>query len=300
MKKGNKIPVYDLCSLQQQEHRQQDDIIIEPFAAYLKRHPNLFIPHRHTFYHLVLFTAGGGHHTIDFEQFTLKTGQIYFMIPGQVHSWQFGDDVDGYVVNFSENFISSFLRHDHYLEQFPFLEGIADRSVIDLDPTTYHAAITLLETILNESLDKKRWYEDRMRFCLLELFILVHRNSSEQLPTTTNQHNDVTLYNFRKLVERHYTELHLPKDYAALLYITPNHLNALCKDMLGMPAGELIRNRLLLEAKRLLVNAALTISEIAWQLNFSDNSYFTKFFKKQTGLTPEAFRKSVTVPVQNI
>lgn len=299
MKKGNKIPVYDLCTLQQQEHRQQDDIIIEPFAAYLKRHPHLFIPHRHTFYHLVLFTAGSGTHTIDFEQFTLCKGQIYFMIPGQVHSWQFGEDVDGYVVNFSENFISSFLRRDHYLEQFPFLEGIAAASVINLDTTAYAAMVPLLEHMLHESQQKERWYEDRMRLQLLELLILVYRNSGKQREATANPYSDLTLRHFRKLVEQHYTTLHLPKEYAALLYITPNHLNALCKDLLGKPAGEVIRDRVLLEAKRLLVNAELTISEIAWQLNFADNSYFTKFFKKQTGMTPEAFRKSVTAQVTN-
>lgn len=298
MKKGNNIPVYDLCSLQQQEQRQQDDIIIEPFAAYLKRHPNLFIPHRHTFYHLVFFTAGIGSHTIDFEQFPLTQGQIYFMIPGQVHSWQFGDDVDGYVVNFSETFISTFLRRDHYLEQFPFLEGVAAHSVIDLEPEAATTATQLLRAMLGESLDKERWYEDRMRLYLLELFIVTHRNSKKKSPSG-NQNNDLVLRNFRKLVEQHYTTLHMPKDYAALLYITPNHLNALCKDLLGKPAGEVIRDRVLLEAKRLLVNAALNISEIAWQLNFADNSYFTKFFKKQTGTTPEAFRKAVSAPVQN-
>ncbi|RYZ32209.1 MAG: AraC family transcriptional regulator, partial [Sphingobacteriales bacterium] len=71
------------------------------------------------------------------------------------------------------------------------------------------------------------------------------------------------------------------------------HLNALCQDLLGKTAGELIRDRILLEAKRLLVNADISISEIAWQLNFADNSYFSKFFKKQAGTTPEAFRKSI-------
>ncbi len=299
MKKGSKIPVYDLCTLQQQEHRQQDDIIIEPFAEYLKRHPHLFIPHRHTFYHLVLFTAGSGTHTIDFEQFTLTEGQIYFMIPGQVHSWQFGEDVDGYVINFSENFISAFLRRDHYLEQFPFLEGIAMHSVINLDAEACPAAIQLIKNMLQESLKKERWYGDKMRLQLLELLIMVHRNSGQHRSDTTHPYSDITLRHFRKLVEQHYTSLHLPKDYAALLYITPNHLNALCKDLLGKPAGELIRDRVLLEAKRLLVNAELTISEIAWQLSFADNSYFTKFFKKQTGITPEAFRKSVTAPVSN-
>ncbi|WP_242692211.1 helix-turn-helix domain-containing protein [Aridibaculum aurantiacum] len=78
-----------------------------------------------------------------------------------------------------------------------------------------------------------------------------------------------------------------------MLYVTPNHLNALCKDVTGRPAGELIRDRVLLEAKRLLINAKMSISEIALELDFTDNSYFTKFFKKYEGVTPEVFRKQI-------
>jgi len=88
-----------------------------------------------------------------------------------------------------------------------------------------------------------------------------------------------------------YATLRLPKQYAELLYITPNHLNAICNDLLGYSAGKLIRDRVILEAKRLLINMDLMVAEIAEQLNFADQSYFIKFFKKQEGITPEKFRK---------
>jgi AraC family transcriptional activator of pobA len=94
------------------------------------------------------------------------------------------------------------------------------------------------------------------------------------------------------LVNQHYVEKRLPKEYAAMLYVTPNYLNALCRDLLGKSAGQLIRDRILLEAKRLLVNTDISISEIAYRLNFKDNSYFTKFFKKYSGVTPEDFKTS--------
>ena len=129
-----------------------------------------------------------------------------------------------------------------------------------------------------------------MRLYLLEIFILVQRNISNRTVVAPPQ-NQLILYNFRKLVNTYFAEKHLPKEYASLLYITPNHLNALCKDLLGKPAGEIIRDRVLLEAKRLLVNDSVSIGEIAAQLNFADNAHFTKFFKKQTDLTPELFRQ---------
>jgi AraC-like DNA-binding protein len=85
--------------------------------------------------------------------------------------------------------------------------------------------------------------------------------------------------------------MHLPKEYAALLYVTPNNLNMLCKQLLGKAAGEVIRDRILLEAKRLLVNVDISIAEIAYKLSFTDHAHFTKFFKKETGETPDEFRK---------
>jgi AraC-like DNA-binding protein/mannose-6-phosphate isomerase-like protein (cupin superfamily) len=298
MKGNKKIPLINICSLQKEEDKDNDDIIIEPFAAYLERHPNLLIPHRHSFYHIVLFTSGKGFHTIDFEQFPVKKGQIYFMIPGQVHSWQFKKDVDGYVLNFSEAFISSLLRNDQYAEQFPFLEGIAGNAVINLSPAAAKEAMALLRAILTEDQQKESLFKDLQKLKLLELFILINRNIVKPTTEPAARNNDLMIRNFRKLVAQYYTTLKLPKEYAALLYITPNHLNALCNDLLGKPAGEVIRDRILLEAKRLLINADMSISEIAWRLNFADNSYFTKFFKKQTGITPEAFRKSILEQIQ--
>jgi len=126
---------------------------------------------------------------------------------------------------------------------------------------------------------------------LVELFISIGRLSAPNEQKQVSPYNLTLLKSFRNLIETNFRTLKLPKEYAELLYITPNHLNALCNDLLDISAGEVIRNRVILEAKRLLVNPELGITEIASQLNFSDNSYFTKFFKKQTGLTPEEFRK---------
>lgn len=132
---------------------------------------------------------------------------------------------------------------------------------------------------------------DMVKALLLQLFITIGRLSFEQRSGSVTSFNYTLLKSFQQLIEKHCTTLRLPKEYAGLLHITPNHLNALCKEMLGIPAGEVIRNRIVLEAKRLLINLSLSIAEIAYTLNFEDNSYFTKFFKKQAGLTPEEFRR---------
>lgn len=285
----NSIPVYDICALAETRHLHEE-IIAENFAKYLNRHPDMKFPHRHSFYHLVYFTKGSGSHSIDFEHFQVVPGQIYFMVPGQVHSWYFQGEMDGYVINFSENLLQSFLRDGHYIDQFPFFNGIAADSVIQLSKEK--AAIEkLLDLITREVGGNNPMGDELMRLNLAALFILVYRDASPRMEgKTATKPNHILFNNFRKLVDQHYNKIRLPKEYAAMLYITPNHLNAMCADLLGKPAGEIIRDRVLLEAKRMLVSSGVSVSEIAWHLHFKDNSYFTKFFKKYTGLTPEQFR----------
>src|SRR5579863_2974478 len=127
----NTIPVYDICKL---SDIQREDMLISRFGIYLQKHKDLHFPHKHTFYHLVLFTKGGGTHAIDFRTFKVIPYQIYFMIPGQVHSWDFEGEVDGYVIHFSEDFFRSFLLSNDYLSQFPFFSGDIDDAVMNVLP----------------------------------------------------------------------------------------------------------------------------------------------------------------------
>ncbi|NEU09082.1 helix-turn-helix domain-containing protein [Flavihumibacter sp. R14] len=292
----NGFPVYNISSL---SDVREDDIMVSRFNPYLKIHKNLSSAHRHSFYHIVMFTEGQGTHQIDFTRFAVKPFQIYFMIPGQVHSWDFVEPVDGYIVNFSASFFQSFLLDANVLERFSFFSGFAEEQVIQI-PSEQHAEMTgLFESMIEERKDNRTMGADMVRVLLLNLFIRVSRLKATDAPGPRVSFNDTLLRNFRMLIEQNYRVSRLPKDYASMLYITPNHLNSLCNDLLGVPAGELIRSRVLLEAKRLLVNLDMTVSQIADDLNFADNSYFSRFFKKQVGMTPEMFRKSALLNDEN-
>ncbi|MDF2382598.1 helix-turn-helix domain-containing protein [Nostoc ellipsosporum NOK] len=285
-----KIPVYDICTLAHDQH--QDDFFIERFADYIRRHyDNLHHAHGHSFYHLVYFTKGSGTHSIDFDRFDVKPGQIYFMAPGQVHSWHFKGDTDGYIINFSENFFRTFLLNPDYLDKFSFFGGHSEDCVCQLPPAIRDTAVDLFRQMLAQHTTADR---DMLRVLLLRLFLLVREHCTKKSAPGLPKHKQTLLTNFRSLINQYYKTIRLPKEYADLLYVTPNHLNALCQDMLGKTAGELIRDRIILEAKRLLVNADMSVTEIAYELNFQDNSYFNRFFRKYTGSTPDSFRKQYT------
>lgn len=280
-------PVYDIMGLA----TYQSDFLVGPFAPYIVRHHKLHVPHGHTFYHLVYFTKGAGYHTIDFDRFEVRPYQLYAMVPGQVHRWNFHGEVDGYVLNFSAQFFQSFLLRPDYIDEFAFFQGQANQSVLDIPEGLRPRITALFEEMVPLSTAIGMLHIDKLRVLMLKLFLDLADLQKPAQPSPLS-YNAVLLRNFKKLVEKHYAELRLPKDYAALLYITPNHLNAICSDLLGQSAGTVIRDRVILEAKRLLVNPELSIAAIADALNFKDNSYFTKFFKKYTETTPEAFRRS--------
>ncbi|RYG21196.1 MAG: helix-turn-helix domain-containing protein [Chitinophagaceae bacterium] len=285
------IPIYSIENLKSYKN---EGILVSKFGHYLREHQHLLTAHKHSFYHLVFFTEGNGSQYIDFKKFRIKPGLIYFMIPGQVHHWNFKTPPDGYIINFSSTYLSSFLLEADYLSRFNFFSGQPDAQVLELPLATQKHIIGILEAILDEGLQTSSINDDLVKTLLIQVFIAVARFQHTLEPVSNNGYNHTLIKNFKKLIEANYKHLKLPKEYAALLYITPNHLNAVCNDFLEVSAGKLIRDRVLLEAKRLLINLDLRIGEIANELNFTDQSYFVKFFKKYEGLTPEKFRKLIT------
>jgi AraC family transcriptional activator of pobA len=259
---------------------------------YFLNNPQVHKVHKHSFYHLVYFSSGTGEHIIDFRSFPIKKGMIYFMRPGQVHEWKFDEGVEGYIVNFSPGFFDQLSISSATLEQYPFFSLFSAAQVLELDTSDQKKAMQLFEVVLREVAEKQIQAPVMIASLLLQLFVLATRAiSPKDMISSLTGHNSVLVKSFLKLVEEHFKESKLPRDYASKLFITSNHLNFICKEQINRQAGEVIRARVLLEAKRLLVNVNLSISAVAMDLNFSDTSYFIKFFRKYTHLTPESFRR---------
>ncbi|MGV0996193.1 AraC family transcriptional regulator [Empedobacter falsenii] len=284
------FPTYDICNLNT-EKNSNELFSVDRFRGYVDSNPHLQEVHSHNYYHLVYFTEGSGEHLIDFEKFEAKSGTMYFMKPGQVHQWYFKEEYDGFVVNFFDNFFDWIGINSAILQKFRFLQSILVKDhVVEISPDLQEKIANYFEEMIQENHQDNQFSNLKIGFHLMNLFIDIER-SLEAVNVKTNDYQSVLLHNFQTLIEQNFKSKKLPKEYAELLYITPNHLNALCKDVLATSAGELIRSRIVLEAKRLLVNKEISVTEIAYLLNFQDASYFVKFFKKYTEFTPEQFRK---------
>lgn len=284
-----KMPTYSICNLLGAD-RCMTEIIVTRLRDFMHAHQDIQFPHRHDFYQIVLFTRGGGRHSIDFQQFEVFQHQVYYMAPGQIHTWEFDANTEGYLVNFNEAFFASMYHNPHYVREFPLFSNISSVSVNILDMSCCAEVEQTFAAMLEEYEKGGDYKMDMLRGLLTTILVRLSRVVPQTSKEGASKHNLVLMRQFEKLIEQHYREKRLPKEYAEMMFLTPNHLNALTNNVLGKSAGDLIRERVLLESKRLLANSDLLISQIAESLQFEDNAYFTRFFKKYLGITPEGFR----------
>ncbi|MCB0527491.1 MAG: helix-turn-helix domain-containing protein [Saprospiraceae bacterium] len=290
------MPTYSICNLLGAD-RCMTEIVVMRLRHFLDHHGDIRFPHRHNFYQIVLFTEGGGRHSIDFQRFDVRPHEVYYMAPGQIHTWEFDDKTDGFLINFNESFLTSAHHNPHFVRDFPLFNTISGSPVNTLDLACCGELAQVFRQMLEEFDKGGEFSQEILRGMLTIILAKLSRAAPSPFRENASRHHLELIRQFEKLIERHFREKRLPREYAEMMYITPNHLNALTNQVLGKSAGEMIRERVLLEAKRLLSNSDLMVGQIAESLHFEDYAYFTRFFKKYLGATPEGFRALQAQPM---
>lgn len=235
--------------------------------------------HLHGFYEIIWFQKGSGTHYVDFNQYAIAPGTIIFISPGQIHSFDTKHDQEGYVLKICAELFDDFV-------------SLSCVTVQDKDS----AALEMLVTAMQEELKKEDSLGHREALhALVKLFvIMVRRSYAGMNPSAPNPHkvSYKAFLNFRKLIEENYCRLHTVKDYASLLNVSSKTLTLYVNECSKYSPLELINNRIILEAKRLLRYSVLSVKEIAFRLGFEDPSYFAKFFKRLVKQSPADYRES--------
>lgn len=236
-------------------------------------------------------TEAAGTHMLDFESFEVRDNSVFFVSPGQLHSWVTSVKPRGYVINFStEFFVQMFPRSDD-IAQFPFFHIARDTPVLYLDQTRHDELLPLLLDMESDFLHRGDGRLDVARSYLLILLTRLRRLYPDHKGNDVSPKNYSLTKRYKLLIEQHYLDFGPARDYAEKLNVTAHQLNEALKRTLGKTASQLVQERLILEAKRLLGNTSMSVAEIAFQLNFEDFAYFSRFFKKHTQLTPSEFKK---------
>lgn len=222
--------------------------------------------------------------------YQLQKNCFYFTIPSQVHLKEDMKPIEGILLCFTHSFLS---LAGNGLADLPIIRNREQAHELKLTKDDLVFLEETMRKMIQEAEGKARWRNTMLDALLQVLLVYLSRLYVQQceVPAATTEHS--ILKKFLKLIGEQHTELHDVAGYAQLLNISPGYLGELAKQQSGKPAIDLIHERLLIEAKRLLFHSEASAKEISFQLGFSDVSYFGRFFKRMTNETPLAFRNNV-------
>ncbi|WP_114903324.1 AraC family transcriptional regulator [Kordia sp. SMS9] len=240
---------------------------------------------------------GAAEYKIGLQEYTMQEGSFYFMSPRHLRYYKKTKPWKGFVFLFSTEFIRQFSTTDIYTE-YPFFEIDANVQ-LQLNATQ----VTQLNELLTELLQIYQSHEkDKipLLYHYVSIVLLLSKKwHREQHPTVTNNTKKESISKaFYDLLEKHFFDIATQKaeyiftvaDFAEHVHISANYLSNTLKKETGKTASQIIKQRTILEAKSLLKSTELTVSEVAYFLKFQDSSYFSKYFKSATKLSPSEFR----------
>lgn len=285
------IPTYGLQSFSHPQYVDRQ-FHVEPFDA--RRHFKVSYPHRHDFFEVLYLTKGSGQHIIDTQAYKIEPPCVFFMSPGQAHKIELSGDIEGYIFIFAREFYLFDKNNQNRLLEFPFFFTInQDNPPLQLTDVSDGRFLELLFVKAIAELAKEGSSIELLRSILDTIlnYTSMLYPTREQEPIFGKGH--LLVKRFYQLVEENYQKNIGVNQYADMLAITANHLTQTLKQLTGRTSNEVISSKQILEIKRLLVHTSLTITQIADKLNFADQSYLTRYFKKVTGHTPVRFREDM-------
>lgn len=249
-------------------------------------------PYRQGFYQIgILSNPDNSEINVNTNQVALENLPLWFVVPGQVFSWQRGTDTTGYHIQFRKEFISKSIPN--LSEEFPFLK-LSENSVFLLTPEEQKSLELDMER-MHSVFHNPHPYQEKMLQGMLVSVLYNCKSIYERFKTTESSlsRGQVLTDRFQQLVDRLYLNSKSVGHYAEQLSVSPNYLTTTVKQITGKTAKDIIQNRLFLESKNMLAFSKLDIAEIAYQLNFQEPTHFTRFFKKYSGTTPNKFRQTL-------
>lgn len=247
-------------------------------------------PHRHAdLMHVLYVRRGRGEMLLEGKRLPVKSPCALVVPTMSIHGFDFERNMDGYSITLAKPLIN-------YLGERLGSQGqaLAEGNVLPLEGQPETAAIDTLVTQLHAEYRRPAEGREPMLYAMMQALAVLVARRAQRARSRLAQHQDkgyTHLVRYQRLIERHYREQPSIASMASQLGITGTYLNMLCQRLAGSSAQQLLHERLMLEAKRLLTYTRMTISEVAYQLGFSEPAYFTRFFKRHTGLSPKAFRQ---------
>ncbi|MFJ3900349.1 AraC family transcriptional regulator [Streptomyces sp. NPDC090025] len=245
-------------------------------------------PHRHTFYEFVHVTRGTGTHVVDLARWELRPPHLGLILPGQVHHWEDARDLDGTVLLFTPEFLLDDPGDRELLRR------LGERPWLRLDPAAHARIGRLMGELVEEYGQVDTGFATVLR-SLLHVLLVRAARLGDRAPAAHQPppgRAAVVAGEFTRLAARTGADsARSVRECAELIGVTPGYLTEAVRAALGRTPAELLREARATEAQRLLVRTDLSVRQVAARTGFDDPAYFCRFFRREVGTSPGAFRK---------
>jgi AraC family transcriptional activator of pobA len=273
-----------------------DSKLLKVFNREIEDCRNYLSANRRDFYKILMITGGYGVFTLGRNRYVIDRPTIIFIHPNDIISWQkTSGESAGYYLLFKKDFLHHHSMLKATMERLALFND-KSKSVVCVEESDLPGFIRLWESMYNEQ-GNQLGNEAILAYMQL-LMIDSARMSNLPVPESTGEEYD-HIHRFFGLLEEevsgiNYTNpirLRTAQEFADSLQLHPNYLNRILKKKTGQNVSAHIKGRLLDECKALLLQTTWTLDEISYAVGFSDQPNFSFFFKRNTGFTPNAFRK---------
>ncbi|MFK7803759.1 MAG: helix-turn-helix domain-containing protein [Anaerolineae bacterium] len=254
-------------------------------------------PHRHDFYEVLYITGGEGTHFIDFNAYPIEPNTFYFISPGQVHYWETTVPIEGEILVFTDDFLLLAPADNMVLHELSFFHTVEGSPILKLNEIDHLRITSLYRTIAEEFKTNDLRTSSVLRAYLHILLVQIQRICAIQeidAAKKQDKNSQKLTRQFKQLVTQQVISGQSVQEFANRLSVSVNHLNKTVKMTTGYTPGQLIRQEVVLEAKRLFQHTDLTATEVGHRLGFDDSSYFGRYFKREVGVTPGRFRQDMS------
>jgi AraC-like DNA-binding protein len=264
------------------------------FVKYLESYPFIRNGHKHDFYSILFFTGGKGNLRVNNISYKIQPNTVCLIAPNQSHSFEELTEAEGEIL---------FICQDYYVEEFSYIRLLNVFSCTSQLPGNFcnpciHVADKDVKAISDLISSVSSEYESyspsnnsvTILRSLINILLLRLSDINDELSKVSVDGSTIMIHELSQLIDSSFIKEHHLGFYTSAFNISEKQLNDVCNKYFNCGLKKILKDRLMQEARKLLISTELSVSEISYKLNYEDNSYFNKVFRKETGLTPKKFR----------
>lgn len=251
---------------------------------------------RNNYFTIIIITSGKGLAKVDLCEYSFKEDTLFAFYPYQPFMLASEESITGISIQFHHDFFCIYRHHKEIAANGILFNNVYQQPFILLEQNNKQALMNIVREIVNElKMDALR--KDEVLVSYLKIFLVfATRIKLEQQSVNEINTNDKQLHmiqNLRNAIEDNFRIKHSASEYASMLHVTPVVLARAAKNHFNMTLSDLITERIIVEAKRELYLTNKTVKEIAYELGYEDEYYFSRLFKGKTDISPQIYRDTV-------